>query len=492
MSSTNVQLSGGAIAGVEEEGVVAFRGIPYAKPPIGNLRFAPPEPVEAWSDVFDASRNGPIAPQPDSRAFAVMGPLVAEQGEDCLSLNVWVPTDASGPLPVVIWLHGGGFGTGAGSLAWYDGGRLARDEGVIVVGVNYRLGALGYLTIPGVVPGNLGTRDEIAALQWVQKEIGAFGGDPKAVTLMGQSAGAHAIASFLTMEQTDGLFHRGIMQSFPSVWRGMARERADQSATTFLGHLGLSRDDDDLLAKLRAVPVDKILDAQGKSIQEISKLAEGVIDPVFMPVEDEAPYDVVGRTIPETAGMRAAERGIAFLIGTTKDESNLFLSVSPYVGALKNGDVEVAACKIAGTDELAEYLPDEDAAASAPARFEAFVTALVFGGPATSMAIASAEKGGKAFVYRFDWESPMPGLGAPHCIELPFMFGNKPAWTEAAMLEGVSETDVDALIADMMSRWGGFIRSGEPGFPAFSAADRPMLHIDSESHVENASVPAMA
>ncbi len=193
--------------------MAVFRGVPYAAAPVGTLRFAAPETPSSWSGLRDASQHGPIAPQVPSRLRAAMGDFDRPQDEDCLTLTICTPAPDGKTRPVLVWLHGGAWMSGAGSLNWYDGTRLACEGDIVFVGVNYRLGALGWLHRPGIVDTEPGTLDMIAALTWVRENIAAFGGDPGCITLMGQSAGAASIGRLSMLPEARSLFHRAIMQS---------------------------------------------------------------------------------------------------------------------------------------------------------------------------------------------------------------------------------------------------------------------------------------
>ena len=195
-----------------------FRGIPFAAPPVGPLRFKPPQPAEPWSGVRDGSRFGAMAPQGVGSLESMLGAGNFEQSEDCLFLNVATPAADDGRRPVMVWIHGGGFETGAGSIPWYHGTRLARRDDVVVVSINYRLGALGFTHLAALgegyaSAGNAGILDQIAALEWVQDNIAAFGGDPGNVTIFGESAGGMSVGTLLGTPAAAGLFHRAIAQS---------------------------------------------------------------------------------------------------------------------------------------------------------------------------------------------------------------------------------------------------------------------------------------
>src|SRR5438270_5116983 len=200
-----VETRNGMLEGARDAGVSLFRGIPFAAPPAGEHRFAPPRPASPWRGTRDATRFGPSAPQPMTGLAALPGFGVDERSEDCLTLNVWTPAADSGHRPVLVWIHGGGFVYGAGSQPIYDGATLAQRGDVVVVTVNYRLGAFGFLHLRDLVggkveaTGNAGLLDQVAALNWVRDNIDAFGGDPDNVTIFGESAGAMSVASLLGM-----------------------------------------------------------------------------------------------------------------------------------------------------------------------------------------------------------------------------------------------------------------------------------------------------
>ncbi|HEX2116257.1 MAG TPA: carboxylesterase family protein, partial [Alphaproteobacteria bacterium] len=223
---TEVRTGAGILRGAHEDGLLVFRGVPYARPPVGELRFMPPQPMPPWNGTRDAVADGPIAPQGRSRLAHIMGDFERPQSEDCLTLNVWTSAADSGKRPVIVWIHGGAYSSGAGSLPWYSGASFARNGDMVAVSINYRLGALGFLYLPGVSDGNLGIQDQVMALRWIRDNIAAFGGDPDNVTVVGQSAGAGSIAIHMTMPSARGLFRRAVMQSAPF---GRITRRADDA-----------------------------------------------------------------------------------------------------------------------------------------------------------------------------------------------------------------------------------------------------------------------
>ncbi|HSE04277.1 MAG TPA: carboxylesterase family protein, partial [Methylomirabilota bacterium] len=239
-----VETRRGAVRGVAAAGVAVFRGLPFARPPVGALRFRPPEPPEPWSGVRDATRFGASATQNGALVGPLMSLGITRTAEDCLYLNVWTPRADRARRPVLVWIHGGAFVLGSGSQTLYDGATLARRGDVVVVTINYRLGALGFLRardrfgarLPAT--GNEGLLDQVAALEWVRDEIEAFGGDPGNVTIFGESAGAMSCATLLGLPRARGLFHRAILQSGAAnfLW---PRETAAQIADQLLDDLGI-------------------------------------------------------------------------------------------------------------------------------------------------------------------------------------------------------------------------------------------------------------
>ncbi|WAL63476.1 carboxylesterase family protein [Amycolatopsis cynarae] len=420
-----VLISSGQLRGERTaDGLTVFRGVPFAR----AARFAPPEPVAPWDGVFDATRHGPISPQPPYRAGAVMGEpgtgLV--QSEDCLNLTVTTP-GTDGRRPVLVWIHGGAYTTGAGSLGFYDSAKLAREGDVVVVGVNYRLGALGYLRLDGVSPGNLGLLDQIAALRWVAAEIAAFGGDPRQVTVFGQSAGAHSIACLMAAPAARGLFHRAILQSPPLGLKPAGARTASRIARYFTAALR---------ADPRTAPVEEILAAQQAAIVRAAGPGGLYSVPPFCPTAAD-PLPGPGRWLPSAA---KAARDVDVIIGTTRDEMATFLTGKPGIVRL-------------------EALPVLRRGVEAVKKT---TTHWVFERPSLRFADSLAEAGGRVFTYRFDWAAPDSVYGACHCVELPFLLGKETAWVGAPMLAGADWPEVEALGRLLRASWLSFARTGSP------------------------------
>ncbi|RJO73438.1 carboxylesterase/lipase family protein [Nocardia panacis] len=298
-----VETAAGRVRGRVEGPVSVFRGIPYAAAP----RWLAPTAAAPWTGVFDGTEFGPIAPQPASR-LTVMGSFDLPQAEDCLSLNIWAPPGAG--HPVLVFLHGGGFTTGSGRLDWYDGGELAALGDIVVVTVNYRLGALGYLASPGISDGNMGLLDQIAALAWVRENIAAFGGDPTEITAAGQSGGAYSLLAMLSTDRDRGLFARAILQSPPL---GMAVRQPSDAAEKGRILWEESRIDPDDLERIRTAPVANLLAAQ----QSVASRFPGI----------EPPFHLVAAEGLVAADLLnpVAAHGIPIMMGTTAHEAAAFI-----------------------------------------------------------------------------------------------------------------------------------------------------------------------
>ena len=369
-------------------------------------RFQRPEPV----DPHDA--GGPrdaICPQPPSRLDPVMGPPRDQrpQDEDCLHLAVASPAFDDRARPVVVWLHGGGFSSGAGLRDWYDGGKLAAEGDVVVVGVNYRLGALGYLRLPGVSDGNLGLFDQLEALRWVRANIARFGGNPDDVTVCGQSAGALSALQLLAMPQAQGLFHRVVLQSAP-----LLSLRKTPEAAVALGRRFTDALDDDP----RAAGTAAILAAQ-QAVASAHAEQHGGLDLPFTPVSD------VDLTEDPDAAFRENVRGLDVLYGWNLDDMSAFLD--------------------RGTDHVA-------------------ATENFYGTALRPFAAGLAEAGARVHSYRLDWRPEGSPFGATHCVELPLLFGTRDAWQDAPMLGSTPWSEVEAFGAAVRRAWCTFARTGTP------------------------------
>ncbi|MBH1938054.1 carboxylesterase/lipase family protein [Streptomyces sp. AV19] len=447
-----VATSRGRVGGVAEGTVVAFRGIPYAASPVGALRFAAPRPHPGWSGVRDATAPGPSVPQPASRLEAVMGPRVPDWNEDgCLTLNVWTPAETlppgAEPRPVLVWWHGGGFSSGSSGWDWYDGARLAALGGIVVITANYRLGPLGYLHLPEIGAVNPGVRDQIAVLRWVRENIVAFGGDHDAVTVGGQSAGAHS-ATALAPETRD-LVRRMIAQSGPGNIGAQEVAEADDCAAAYLRFLGVTRPE-----ALRGLPVERLLAAYGQLAAERAR--PGGTAPPMYPV-------LGGPGMPRPPLQAIADGALGdkdVLLGTTEDEMTAFCAFDPAVRTLTRDDVQTLFT--ARAEDYGRYAARRPGAA--PVRLLAdLLTDESFAAPAAGTAAHRAAQGTPAYLYRFTRRPPDDphDLGACHCADLPFLFGTFDAYPDAPMLGGVDGHD-HALAQAFGGALTAFTATGSP------------------------------
>ncbi len=457
-SATTVETSEGRIEGTLGDGFLSFLGIPYAAPPIADLRWRPPALPAPWSGVRQATAFAPACMQ---TGVSIPGEPAPQTGEDCLYLNVWTPEDrprdsARAPRPVMVWIHGGGYTNGSTALPLYWGDQLAR-RGVVVVTLAYRLGPFGFLAHPELsaesgkaTSGNYGLMDQVAALEWVKRNIAAFGGDPGNVTIFGQSAGAMSVSLLIASPRAAGLFHRAIAQSggvFEPVQLAphylLANAEADGVA--YARSLGASSID-----ALRAMPADALM--QGLA----ARVSHPVIEPVLLPL---SPYDayVSGRL-----------NNVPVLIGSNAEEANALVDLKN-VSAASFGD-DIARAWGALPPPLISAYPFSDDAGARNAR-AAFERDLRFGWDMWAWARLAARipaDGGpesNVFYYRFSQRPPFPAdsvrveWGASHFAELWYMFdhlGQEPwGWSAA-----------DRRLADTMTRyWINFATTGDPNGP---------------------------
>jgi para-nitrobenzyl esterase len=471
--SPQVEIPAGKVRGRRDDGVEAFCGLPYAAPAGGANRFRPPLPPARWSSVRDATIAAAICPQAPARLRFAMGDAVARQDEDCLTVTVWTPAADNAGRPVLVWLHGGAYVSGGGALEWYSGARLAREGDLVVVGVNYRLGSLGYLYHPGFSAGNLGLLDQQAALQWVRDNIAAFGGDAGKVTVWGQSAGGQSAAFLLMRPQSRGLFQRAILQSPPLGAPPRRPADAAAAAEDLVRELGIEQSGA-VLERLQQVPVATLLAAQAAVA---GRLAAGTARdgrPLlpFTPVAD-------GTILPASADHDAALRQAAGLVdvlaGSTREEMAIFFAINPAVQNLDRAPIP--------TSEI-ERLQARRPAASPSQIFCDYVGERIFINRTRAWAADAAASGRRAFVYQFDWTSPQQGLEACHCLDLPFTFGTREAFATAPMLDGADSHEIDALSSVMRASWIAFARDGDPNhrglpsWPVFDESRSAIMHFD--------------
>ncbi|MGW0508184.1 carboxylesterase/lipase family protein [Streptomyces olivaceoviridis] len=457
----------GAVRGRYERGIAVFRGIPYAAPPFGPLRFRPPSPPEPWDGVRDAGAFGPTAPKPPySEAFAqyLSDPVIP--GDDCLNLNVWTPEPGPGArLPVLVWLHGGALTRGSSAVPVYDGRTFARD-GVVFVSVNYRLGVEGYGLFPDAPP-NPGLRDQLAALRWVHESIEAFGGDPGRITLCGQSAGAISVGVLLAAPQTRGLIRRAVLQSGApeAVDRDKVRRMVRRMATRLK-----------VPATAEAfAQVDRALLLRTQA--EVGRLSSPVLGgPSFGIVVDG---DLVPRDPLKALTDGTAARDVDLLMGWTRDEYRLWLVPG---GLLEHVD-RLGAVALAGA--MARCHAGHEVARGYRALHPDAGTAEIVGQMVTDHLLRvplhrlADARPGASHLYEFAWPSRLPGLGACHALELGFVFdsGHVP---ESRMLAG--EGAPQELGDAMHAAWVRFAATGDPGWAAWDATHPVRVFGEGEPH----------
>jgi para-nitrobenzyl esterase len=479
---TIVETTTGSVQGREKDGILDFRGIPYAAPPVGELRFRPPQPAEPWAGVRDATQFGPMAPQNQGAMEALFNAPPQAMDEDCLTLNIWTPACDDGKRPVMVWIHGGAFLFGTGATPWYHGDPFARDD-VVLVTINYRLGAFGFLHVDG--QGNNGILDQVAALEWVRDNIAAFGGDPGNVTAFGESAGAMSVGTLLGLPAAKGLFVKAIPES-GAAHAARTAEEAEELADAFLVELGIEKGPG-AVDRLRDLPMQTLLEAQAKLVErEMGAGGRGipfapVVDGVVLP---EPPIDAIGK------GQAA---GVQVLIGTTREEWKLFTMMDPGIAKL---DDDGAARRLTGMvrdssgapSVIAHYRttrPD----ASASDLWSAVGTDVIFRIPAIRLAEAQSALGNDVYMYRFDYRTPVFGgvLGACHALEIPFVFESLDAGAE--MFVGPLNEQMRTLAQRMHTSWVTFARTGRPvaeglpEWPRYTSDRRATMLFDFEPEV---------
>ncbi|WP_338503564.1 carboxylesterase family protein [Sphingomonas kaistensis] len=484
-----VTTAAGAVRGVRSGAVERFLGLPYAAPPVGALRFAEPQPAASWQGERDATHGGVTAPQCHNPFPALdVAPLIGTDqagGNDYLTLNIWRPAGGGSALPVMVWIHGGGFVIGSKDASVSDGSAFARD-GVVCIAINYRLGIEGFLPIPGV-PTNLGLRDQIAALRWVQDNIAAFGGDPGNVTVFGESAGGMAVADLLTSPLAAGLFRRAIVQSGHGA---MTRDiGVAQRLVRRLAKMLRIRPDPD---GFRSVSTKRALDAQQKISQPTTliDLRDGDgREPVFgisrfVPVHGD---DVLPQQ-PLAALKKGAGKDVDLLIGTNAEEMNLYLvptGVREKIGRLM-ATYLLHRSQPRARKVLTAYGLGRDGRRPGHALTDA-LNDLVFRWPARRFA---EEHRGRTHVYELDWRSPaLDGeLGACHAMELPFVFDTLASVTGE---RGLAGTTPPQDLADQVHKiWVDFAKTGILPWPEFDASTRQVYQLSKGEAVHEPPMPA--
>lgn len=479
MTAPVVTTHSGTLRGRQLDGVQAFLGIPYAAPPLGDLRLRPPRPVARWEGVRDATEFGPIAPQatePSGSAGRLLdyaGTLDAEghvveppQSEDCLTLNVFAPErrEGEGPLPIMVWIHGGGLRTGASRVGIYWGEELARTGRVVVASINYRLGVLGWLCHPDLREGdgpcgNWGLLDQIAAITWLRDNAAAFGGDAGNITLFGQSAGGSSISALLARMDL-APFQKGIVQS--GAPKAHTLEQAAELAERVVVGLGLSD-----VRQVREAPVEKLLEV----LREIEGAGAAM---AFLVSADgwlfkEPPMELIGK---------GAGGGTPVLFGTTRDEWRRFAGLDRRSTTLDRDSLlrRLARAMPGEPEEIAD-LYERGRTARGERATPGDIWFDVCGDsyfriPSYRLADALAEHGSPVYAYLFDWPSAMEGgaYGAFHSMEIPFAFGTVGNPEIADLIGG--DPSATRLSGQMVAAWAAFAHTGVPAAPDLPAWER--------------------
>jgi para-nitrobenzyl esterase len=503
-----VATTSGKVQGIVNERVHTFKGVRYGAPPVGTMRWMPPQKPVPATVILDCSDFGApamqmatgatAAPMTDfgmqmSRVFTTPSELKI-QNEDCLFLNVWTPGTDSKARPVMFWIHGGGFSYGSGGQPIYCGEDLARDHNVVVVSVNHRLNIFGYLHLGDAMgdayksSGSVGMQDLVLALEWVRDNIAAFGGDPGNVTIMGQSGGGVKVSLLLSMDSAKGLFHKASIQSGPGLTTGR-KENAAKATQGLLDELGIKAGD---IAALQAVPASRLIEAafaaQAKSSTgpRMPGMPGGGGGFGFGPIVD----GVAITRDPFTPDAPAVSADIPVLLGYTKDEMTLFMAASPWFGKMTEDQLKQFTGPIpkgpALIDAWRKIRPDY----SPTYLFTALVSSLfAMGGSITLGERKAAQHSAPVYMWFMTWETPVAGgiFKSPHTMEIPFMMDS---YRRVRAFVG-PDPGASNMARQISGAWVAFARTGNPNckeiphWPAYDAATRATMVFDTRSKVVN-------
>ncbi len=484
-----VETRAGKIQGLFTNGLYVFKGVPYAAPPVGDLRWLPPQPHKPWHAVRTALAFGPICPQNKSPVSTIPIPEVDEpQSEDCLYLNIWSPGLDNAQRPVMVWIHGGAFSRGSGSSPNYDGSILARRGNIVLVTLNYRLGPFGFLHLDevtgGRIPatGNEGLLDQIAALRWVRENITFFGGDPDNITVFGESAGAMSIGCLLVMPQARGLFHKAILESGSNTFKTL--DEARLLSNQLLGILGIEAAD---IAGLKKVSVERLLAAYQKLSLQLN-IKGSILEPV-----------VDGNVLPHfpiEGVKKGAAAGIPVIAGTNLEESRFMAAADRSLAAMDEETLIKRWQKVLPPDLVPplvsgcrQAIKNNRSAVTTADVALAMQTDAQFRIPAFRLLEAHRANNNPAFSYIFTWRSPLAALGACHALEVGFVFG-----VLVPEFNG-SGAKAEKLAQTMQDAWIAFARTGIPNctslgsWPPYGRLRETMI-LGEDCHVEAAPLEA--
>ncbi len=449
----DIRVTGGIVRGEAEADLAVFRGIPYADTPV---RLGAPQPVRAWHGVREATTFGP--PPPQSGVFGM--DAVGEEGDDWLTLNVWSP-DLNGGLPVMVWIQGGAYAFGTSGLPEYDGSNLAHG-GVVLVTFNYRVGLEGFGYVAGT-PANRGLLDQLAALEWVQENISAFGGDPGRVTVFGQSAGGGSVAALLAMPRAAGLFRRAIAQSVPGTY--FTPELASDIARACAAELGLQPTELSTVdPRILPTASDAVAAKNGQFADRWGQAAHGEVP--FAPIID-------GDVLPTTPWLGLTGQ-VELMVGHTRHEQRLLSALSGMLGEVTEEQaIETAKIFAPDPQRYRDNFPDPEEL------YEVVRSDWLFRMPSLHLAEAQLRAGGPAYLYELMWPAPGMGgvLGACHGLDVPLAFGNLTAG-QPAMLIGEPSPESAWMSQQMRDAWTAFAANGDPGWPTYDTGATRLFDVE--------------
>jgi len=487
IKSTIISTLSGRVQGYLKDKLSIFKGIPYASPPIETLRFHAPQEHQGWGDVLDATKFGPYTPQGFTLLEETFGFFENQNEDNCLSLNIWTPETENDLRPVMVYLHGGSFIFGGGADIWYgvDGSELARNEDMVVVTLNYRLGAFGFLYIEDQT-ANIGILDQIAALKWIKNNIEKFGGNPNNITIFGESAGGLSVLILCTIPLAKGLFHRSIIQSAPI----MDTKPTIRSTNKLFQELGIEYGN---INGLRDLSVKKILTAQNRIVNRwISEGVNEIMD--FRPSID-------GKIIPMHP-IDAIRKGLAkeidILIGHNKDEIKLWTALDPIKQNLEKKDLctvilqrlgKFGDAKLGSDNELCKTLVSvytKNSSENPIELYDRIDTDFTFGIPSTRVCEGNYKHNPNVYKYIFTWPSPAykGKYGSCHIVEIPFAFGTI-GKTGAEWFFGAGK-EAKSISKNMMASWAKFASTGNPNndfipeWKAYDVENRTTMFIGKE------------